>query len=183
MKITLRSIRSTIFAASFTGLLLALGGCASPAQHGAMVPVSLQVAKHHQKAVAVTVGGGSETSANWKSQVSDTELKLAVVSAINQTKTFSKVVEDKSGDYILNVNIFNVTQPTFGFSFTVTMEMGWTVKRADTGAVVWQEAIKSEHTATTSDAFAGVTRLKMATEGAVRNNVAQGLTKLSALSL
>lgn len=181
MNIATRSLRATIIAASVTGLLL-LGGCAAPAQHTAMVPVSLQVAKHHQKSVAVTVGGGSETSAAGKSQVSDAELKLAVISAINQTKTFSSVV-DKSGDYILDVAIFSVTQPSMGFSFTVGIEMGWTVKRVDTGAVIWQEAIKSEHTTGATEAFAGVTRLKMATEGAVRNNVAKGITKLSALSL
>jgi hypothetical protein len=63
------------------------------------------------------------------------------------------------------------------------MEAGWTLKRANNGAVVWQESVKSEHTATTSDAFVGVTRLKMATEGAAKNNVAQGLEKISKLTL
>ncbi|MES2262402.1 MAG: hypothetical protein V4724_28090 [Pseudomonadota bacterium] len=183
MKTTPQLRRSPILAGCFIGLLLTLGGCATPASHEAMVPVSFQVAKQHPKSIAVVVAGGTETSAAGKSQIGDGELKQALVKAIEQTKTFSQVVEGKSGDYILNVNIFNVVQPSFGFSFTVQMEMGWTLTRADTGATVWQESIKSEHTATTSDAFAGVTRLKLANEGAVRNNVAQGLTKLSALSL
>jgi hypothetical protein len=106
-----------------------------------------------------------------------------VVDAIKQTKTFSSVVEGKTGDYVLNVNIFNVTQPSMGFSSTVSMEMGWILTRADNGTVVWRESIKSEHTTSTSEAFVGVTRLKMATEGAARKNVALGLQKLSALSL
>jgi hypothetical protein len=92
-------------------------------------------------------------------------------------------VEGKTGDYVLNVDIFNVTQPSMGFSFTVSMEMGWTLTRADNGTVVWRESIKSEHTTSTSEVFVGVTRLKMATEGAARKNVALGLQKLSALSL
>lgn len=163
--------------------ILTLTGCASPTSHEAMVPQGITLTKHHAKSVAVVTGGGSETNPAWKSQVSDDALKLALVDAIKQTKTFSSVVEGKSGDYVLNVTIFNVTQPSFGFSFTVSMEMGWTLTRADTGAVVWQESIKSQHTTTTSEAFAGVTRLKMATEGAVRDNVALGLQKLSALSL
>lgn len=46
--------------------------------------------------------------------------------------------------------------------------MGWTLTRASTGVVVWQEAITSKRTATVSDAFTGMTRLKMATEGAAK---------------
>lgn len=183
MKFSIKTLRSTLLASSFAAVLLGLGGCATPVTHEALVPVSMQVAKHHDKSVAVTASGGSETSAAGKSQVSDAELQQAVATAIGQTKTFSKVVDGKNGDYILTVSIFNITQPSFGFSFTVTAEIGWTLTRADTGAKVWQESIKSEHTATTADAFAGVTRLKMATEGAIRNNVQQGLSKLSALSL
>lgn len=183
MNINFPSLRSAVLASCFAGVLLALGGCAAPVTHEALVPVKMEVAKRHDKSVAVVAGGGSETSAAGKSQVSDAELQKAVAEAISQTKTFSKVVDGKNGDYILTVSIFNLTQPSFGFSFTVTAEMGWTLTRADTGAKVWQESIKSEHTASATDAFAGVTRLKMATEGAIRNNVQQGLTKLSALSL
>jgi hypothetical protein len=70
----------------------------------------------------------------------------------------------------------------FGGSFTVKMEAGWTLKRAS-GATVWQESIKSEHTATMGDAMVGVTRLRLATEGAARNNIATGLAKIGQLNL
>jgi hypothetical protein len=183
MKITLHTARSALIASCAIGVLLALGGCASPASREAMIPVAFEVPTHHQKSVGVVVAGGQETSAMGKSQVSDVELQQAVIAAIQQSKTFSKVVDGKNGDYILSVNVFNVSQPSFGFSFTVGVEMGWTLTRADTGAKVWQESIKSEHTASATDAFAGTVRLRMATEGAIRNNVAKGLTKISTLSL
>ena len=61
----------------------------------------------------------------------------------------------------------------FGLTYTVKMEAGWTLQRADNSTVVWQESIKSEHTATFSDAFAAVTRLRLATEGAARDNIAK----------
>lgn len=177
------SIRSTIFASCIAGLVLTLSGCATPVTHQALVPVSLEVSKHHPQSVAVVASGGTETSAAGKPQVSDTELQQAVASAITQTKTFSRVVDGKNGDYILTVNVFNVTQPSFGLTFTVGVEMGWTLTRTDTGAKVWQESIKSEQTVGAGEAFVAVTRLKLATEGAIRNNVKQGLLKLSALSL
>lgn len=183
MKPTISSICTTIFATCMTGILLTLGGCATPVSHEALVPAMLEVSTHHPQSVAVVASGGKETSAAGKPQVSDTELQQAVATAIAQSKTFSRVVDGKNGDYILIVNVFSVTQPSFGLSFTVGVEMGWTLTRADNGAKVWQEAIKSEHTVSTGEAFVAVTRLKLATEGAIRNNVKQGLVKLSALSL
>ena len=49
--------------------------------------------------------------------------------------------------------------------------------------VVWQESIASEYTATPGDAFAAVKRLRLATEGAAKNNIAEGLSRISKLSL
>ena len=148
-----------------------------------MTPTTVATTKHHAASVSVSTGGGAETNPMWKSQISDADLKQALVASINQTKTFSSVVEGKGGKYNLNVAIFNLTQPGFGLSFTVSVEMGWTLTNAETGAVVWRESIKSSHTAGATDAFAGTTRLRMATEGAARDNIATGLAKLSALSL
>jgi len=63
------------------------------------------------------------------------------------------------------------------------MEAGWTLKRVETDKVVWQESIVSEHRATPGDAFAAVKRLRLATEGAAKNNIAEGLSRISKLSL
>lgn len=107
----------------------------------------------------------------------------ALAESIAKSQTFSRVVEGKGGDYLLTVSVFQVEQPAFGLSFTVNMEAGWTLQRVNNGTIVWQESIKSTHTATVGDAFAGAKRLRLATEGAARNNIAQGLAKISQLSL
>ena len=180
---SLTANRMHVFVLPLIALLAALGGCATPATHEGMVPVTIQSAKHHPQAVAIAVIGGKETSPTGKVQISDSEMKQALTAAINQSKAFSRVVQGAGGDYLLTVNLFSMEQPSFGLSFTVKLETGWTLKRVDTGAVVWQEAIKSEHTATTSDAFAAVTRIRLATEGAARNGIAQGLAKISKLTL
>lgn len=179
----LNAARKSFLAAAVVGATLVLSGCATQATTEAMTPVSIQLAKQHPQSVSVAAEGGSETDSMGKSQISNDQLKQAVVAAINQSKAFSKVVEGKSGDYMLSVNLVNLTQPSMGFSFTVGMEMAWSLSRVDTGAVVWRESIKSEHTAGATEAFAGTTRLRLATEGAARNNVAAGLAKISALSL
>ena len=43
--------------------------------------------------------------------------------------------------------------------------------------------MESSFTATTGDAFAGVTRLRIATEGAAQENIRLGIKKLSQLNL
>lgn len=163
--------------------LLALGGCATPASHQSMIPADFDVVRKHPATVNVTTSGGRETEAIGKSQISNETLAKALTEAITKSQTFSRVVQGNGADYLLTVSIFSVEQPSFGLSYLVKMEVGWTLKRADTDKIVWQEAIKSEHTATPGDAFAAVKRLRLATEGAARNNIAQGLAKISKLSL
>ena len=160
-----------------------LAGCATPTSYEAMVPSSVDTARRHAQSVGISVTGGQETDAAGKPQISDDAFRQALTEAINRSRTFSRVVQGSGGDYVLTVALFGLDQPSFGFAFTVKMEAGWTLRRASGGAPVWQESIRSEFTATTSDAFAAVTRLRMATEGAARVNIAQGLAKISRLNL
>ncbi|RBA23975.1 hypothetical protein [Herminiimonas fonticola] len=185
MKLMIKTIFSnkSLSAAALVFAVSMLGGCAAPSTSKGMTPDSIKTTNKHAKSVSVNVAGGKETDKIGKSQIADTAFSQALVDSINNSKTFSSVIQGKGADYLLTVSIFNIDQPSFGFSFTVKMEAGWSLQRADTGAVVWQESIKSEHTATTSDAFAGVERLRLANEGAAKNNISQGLSKISALKL
>jgi len=183
MKFSMKSIFSSslfgIAAVILTSSML--GGCASPSTALGMTPTAIQTTNKHAQSVSLTVGGGKETSATGKSQISDAAFADAISNAITSSKVFSSVIKGSGGDTVLTVTIFNIDQPSFGFSFTVKMEAGWTLKRADTGAVIWQESIKSEHTATTSDAFVAIERLRLANEGAAKSNIAEALRKISAL--
>lgn len=170
---------------SVTALVLAgsvLAGCASPSTSQGMTPAAIQTTNKHAQSVSVAVAGGKETESTGKSQISDSAFTQALVDSINSSKTFSSVIQGKGADYQLSVTMFSMEQPSFGLSFTVKLEAGWSLKRAD-GSVVWQESIKSEHTSTPGDAFAAVERLRLATEGAAKENIAQGLSKISALKL
>jgi hypothetical protein len=161
-----------------------LGGCATGASHEGMVPPTVTAVKKHPHTVAVDVTGGQETDAMGKPQISNEAFAQALEQAISQSQVFSRVVKGGSGqNYRLSVVLVGLDQPSFGFSFTVKMEAGWTLKRADNGATVWQESVRSEYTAGAGDAFAGVVRLRMATEGAAKDNISQGLAKISQLNL
>jgi len=160
-----------------------LGGCATPTTYEGMIPTAFRTAKKHAQTVGVSVTGGKETDSTGKPQITDATFARAVTESIVKSQTFSKVIEGSGADYLLTVTLFGMEQPSFGLSFTVKLEAGWTLKRSGNGQTVWQESIKSEFTATTSDAFAAVTRLRLATEGAARNNISAGLGRISELNL
>ncbi len=165
------------------GCVVLLGGCATATTSTGMVPTAFELARTHPQTVSVDVKGGQETETTGKPQISNATFQQALEESIAKSHTFSRAVKGTGADYVLSVVLFSVDQPTMGLDFTVKMEAGWTLKRADTGVTVWQEAIRSVYTATTSDAFAAVKRLRLATEGAARNNIAEGLSKISKLNL
>jgi hypothetical protein len=157
-----------------------LTGCATLTHEG-MVPTKFEITKKHSQSVSISVTGGGEGAA----QISDISFMKALTDSIAKSQTFSRIVEGKDGDYLLTVSIFNVERPSlpFGLSFTINMEAGWTLQRINNKTIIWQESIKSTHTATIDDAFVGAKRFQLAIEGAARNNIAQGLAKISQLSL
>jgi len=176
-------MRKPVQFVSIIAALAILGGCAAGASREGMTAGDYTPATKHDKSVSVKVGGGQQTSSLGKSQISDEEFTAALVASINKSKAFSTVVQGSGGDYELSVGILGMDQPSFGMNFTVKMEAGWTLKNSKTGAVVWQKVIKSQHTATPGDAFVGTERLRLANEGAARNNIKQGLAEIAGLKL
>ena len=164
-------------------VVVMIGGCASATTHEGMVTTKVETVNKHPQSVSVAVTGGKETEATGTPQISDATFKEALVSSIKNSQVFSRVIDGKGGDYLLTVTLFNMQQPLFGASLTVTLEAGWTLTRASGGKPVWQESIKSAHTATFSDAAVAATRLRLATEGAAKKNIEMGLAKISQLKL
>jgi hypothetical protein len=165
---------------ALAALAALLGGCSiDPVRTENLVPTAAASGKKHS--ATVSLDASNSTSAPLK--VNDDQLKDALKSAITKSQTFSQVVDGKGGRYLLTVNIVKLDQPSFGASMTVKMEAGWTLKRADSGATVWQEAISSTHTTGATESFVGVERVRLATEGAVRANISSGLAKIGQLNL
>jgi hypothetical protein len=155
-------------------LIASLAGCATPATFEGMVPSSFEIARKHPYAVRISVTGGQEDPALGRPHITDAAFTKALVESITKSQVFLKVIQDHTAkaDYLLTVTLFSMDKLVFGR--TVKLEAGWTLRHAGTEAVVWQESIISEFT----DSY-----VKVATEGAGRNNIAQGLGKISKLNL
>ena len=174
------------FRLSFLCLLASwaiLSGCSTPATSKSMVVSTFSLQKVFPYSVSVNVLGGKETGAMDKSQISNEAFMQAIEDSLYKSGLFSEIIHGKNADYLLNVMIFNLTQPSFGFSFTVKMEAVWSLAHADSQKVLMKESIRSSFTATAGEAFAAVTRLRIATEGAAQENIRLGIKKLSQLNL
>ncbi len=161
-------------------LLITLTGCAgiTPAEY---TPAPVQLAKQHPQTVNVSVQAKDLGDAE-RTKAESAAMTTALSDAIVASKAFSGVLKD-GGDYKLTVQVINQAYPSMGFGMTSTLEMGWTLIRKDTGAVVWQQSIKTEHSAGVGDAFSGAERLKLVISTAVKKNYIEGLNRIAALQL
>lgn len=179
----MKSITRSLYAAAAAAAIVVLAGCAAPANKELMEAAPLTTAKRHPYTLSVQTQGGAETGAMDSSNVANSDLKAAIESSIAKSQLFKAIVPGKDGDYELNVSITQLSKPAMGFSFTVDMECAWSLTKVSDRSVAMRKVIRSTHTTGATEAFVGAKRLQMAVEGAVRNNIAQGLTALAGLPL
>ena len=160
-----------------------LAGCASAAKSTAMTTKDIEVQHRHPYSVQVQVSGGHDTGALDATQISNEAFSEALVESIEVTKLFSEIKEEGDADFLLYVTLLDLEQPTFGASMKVSMEAAWMLIDRGNGETIWKKGISSQYTAGAFDAFAGVTRIRLATEGAARVNIKVGLGLLSNLDL
>jgi hypothetical protein len=177
--------KSKVFVSMVLLIILASGlsGCATPASKDAIIVHSVPGIQHHQKTVAIRTQGGSETSPMDLPSISNSDFAKAIEESIIANGLFTKVIHDNVSDYLLNVNIINMSKPIFGASFTVSMEAAWSLSDPITKKAIMRKSIKSSHTATMGQAFAAVERFRLAVEGAARENIRLGLIEISRLQL
>ena len=160
-----------------------LAACAGPAQKEAMVAPHLVVAKKQPYSVDVRTSGGAEADAAGPSGVSNADLKAAIEKSITDSGVFKSIVQGTGGDYDLTVALVNVNRPAFGASMTVGLEASWALTKTSDHSIVWRKSIFTTHTTGALEAFAGAERVRMAVEGAARDNIAQGLQAIGELNL
>ena len=161
-----------------------LGGCASGAKRENMVyaPYQSQFDSYDSKLsknVSVkAIGGGKGTNPLWTSQVSDPEFAGALMASLDVAGLLSQ-----SGKYNLDAYITNIEQPLMGVNFTVTASIHYRLTDLLHNRVVYEKTLSTPYTAAFGDALYGVTRLRLANEGAVRENIKAFLIDLARLNL
>jgi hypothetical protein len=178
----MKSMAGKIIVVGLLAAIAAISGCATGSKPDAMV-VQVVAAVHKSDGdVSVAVSGGKETSKTGASQISNDAFAQALRDSIDKAGLFSKV-SSEGARYRLTGFIGKVDQPMFGFSLTVKMEVSYTLKDTQSGNTVWTKDVNSEYTAKAGEAFAAVERLRLANEGAARENIRQAITDMAALTL
>ena len=155
-----------------------LAACATPAQVSAMIgapTVPFAANSPLKQSVQVSnVSGGQNTNPLWTSEVGNSEFQQA----LQQSLSRQGMVAAASARYRLDATLMEVKQPIFGFSYTVTSTVRYTVTEIAGGRVAFDQTITADFTATVSDAFSGVERLRVANEGSIKNNLSRFLDQV-----
>jgi hypothetical protein len=168
------------------GVVIAVGaalvtGCAMPAASSSMIPDTNTEGKTHPYSVSIEVTGGRATESTGTPQVSNEAFREALAATLSRSRLFAHVIEEKVADLEMNVIIFSIDQPATGMSVAVTMEAGWTLTKRSSGEIVWQKVVRSAYTASGGSAVTFTSRLRLATEGAARENISNAVSEISEL--
>ena len=157
-------------------LLATIVGCANVSSAN-MVPQSFDSSKHFDKTVQVIVDT-KKANDHFKSWVEDAEFKIAIEQSLLRAKLF-KNVEPSTADYQLRVTITSVGN-FWGLDAKVAVNTIWEVidQRNQVPAPLWRDTVNSEFTATISDSIGGAKRVKLAYEGALKDNIRKGISQL-----
>ncbi len=163
--------------------VVALAACGTPAQRTSMEVPGVAAAKKNNHSVTVNVSGGQKSDGNAGIGIVDADFKAAIEASLLRAGAFGSVQASGPAGYTLSANIIELRMPAMGFSMTVDLEVAWTLARSSDGAVLMRKAVRNSFTAGVSDAFAGVTRVRLAVEGAARGNVQLFLKELEGVAL
>ena len=152
-----------------------LAGCATAARSPAMTARTsavsgIPVPAALQRNIAVgAVSGGHDTNALWMSKVGNEEFERALRDSLAAAGMLA--AGPGPGQYVLLADLQRLKQPVFGFNMRVTAVVNYQLRERSSGMPVFQTEVTTPYTAEMSEAFLGVERLKLANEGAIRENI------------
>ena len=171
------------------GIILSTVGCGTVSGVSGMTGQPLPNLRHHDKTVFVSVD-----------QRLGPEVLKAIQDAIWDSNSFKKVLQYPGADYDLEIKHVGSNSPE-GYATDITIELNteWHLYDSSTRSLLMKKSITSTYTAKMQwhhialAVIPGVgmamgnddygTRYKRAFDGAVRENIAQGLTAISELRL
>ena len=156
-------------------LVIQLTGCASPASIEGMTVIGTAVTsapasfplKH--RLWIDNASGGEVTNPIETSEVGNEEFRAALEESLRVGQLLAR--SDQDALFLLSATLLNVQQPGVGFDMTVYSRIGYVLNSRSDGKLLWEEVVSADYTATVGDAFVGMKRLRLASEGSIRENL------------
>ncbi|MGH8536880.1 MAG: hypothetical protein ACREXM_10555 [Gammaproteobacteria bacterium] len=155
-------------------------GCAQGPEVPAMVPdIDAGSSVSSRKTIAISRAlGGKETNFFMTSEIDNEGFRKALKIALEKSGLFRIVFIDLSGDYVLYPKI--VFQDVFpGLSTRSVFKVDYRIVDGWSEKELWQRRVISTYDAPLAEALYGVSRVRKAHEGSVRENIRSLLTQLS----
>lgn len=159
-------------------VVLQLTGCATSATPQAMtVKPGTTAAVNPKLKGALKLGditGGKETSPMWKSEVDNAGFKKALQDSLAISGYLA--TDPAQAKYAVSANLAELDQPMFGLTFDVKSNVAYQL----TGPGVSRSyPVKATGTATVSDAFVAVERLRLSNERSILENIKEFINQLA----
>jgi hypothetical protein len=162
---------------------LGMGACAPPVRSDRMTPppsaeTAFPANFHLRNAIEVRdVGGGEPVTED--SDIGDDQLRQAVQNALRRHGLLKS--DGTKARFWLNLSLVRLSHPGAGLDLTVNSQLRYTLTRADTGVVLFNDVVKASYTATLGDEFVAFLRLRLAKEGSIRANIEAFLERVKTL--
>ena len=156
-----------------------LSACAEPARPDKMIPNATADAATSAlagKVCVASVSGGEETNPLWTSEVDNAAFRTAIDGALMRNGLLATTAAAcRLG---VEANLLGLAQPVAGFDMEVTANVNYRVVEQTSSEAYFLATVVTPFTADFSSAFAGVERLRLANEGAVRTNISRFIQQL-----
>lgn len=114
-----------------------------------------------------TVVGGKDTSPLWVSKIASADF----AEALRRSLAVHGLLAAASERFRVDAELVELQQPFAGFDFTVTAVVRYRMVSTSSGAVLFATDIRSPFTADFGSSYVAVERLRLANEGAARENL------------
>jgi len=175
--------RCTTEIALFIALSSGLVACNLTTTSSALVVRNVVPAQTYPYTLRVRTAGGRKTESWRTARVPDTVFLEALLRSLERCGVFARVVTAENADYLLDVVLEDVKEPSSGLDVTVNLSAKWTVKNLKTGQIAYKETIATPYTIGVAEAMVVAQRIQLASEGAARENIREGILRISRLDL
>jgi len=154
-------------------MFLLLGACAGGPRLEAMVPdvaTNAVITENSSLWKSTGIGeitGSTKTNKLWKTQITNE----VFASALRQSLGLHAVLSDGDGKYKVSARLKELRQPFLGIELAVTARVKYTVTRTSDKFVVFNRMITETYISTLKDSYVFSDRLKLANEGAIKDNI------------
>lgn len=177
---TLRSGARAAIAVALVGGLAACAGAARTTQIVAPATTTTLIDSNSPLFESVTVGainGGAETTlTSLTTQVSNESFSEALATSLRINGFLSDEPQD---DFVVDATILSIEQPSLQIDFTTTATVAYLVRARASNQPLYEQEVTTSSEAKFTDSIVRSERIRIATQGAMRENIAKFLNDFS----